>query len=287
MISETIARRCGVIRPAAAELEHQVVVAGVHGADSSSMLQVQRPDVGGFRSAGVEQPRRPRERRRGLFALQRADVRRLRDRRQAGTRAEVPREQRRDLGQPLGVRWQDLLLRGSSLGPETRQPRRRLEERVPDARVVPVDEDRPAVLDAQVVAPHVEVERGGAVDPRSGGRRGQRGHVLLEPRGRADPCREERRRVVDHVGPAVEAELALLGGRERRGRRGPVELLQRREHRADRAAIPGRRPSRFGEVLDREQRRDPVVVPPEQPREERRSLQRVVRGAFVPNHSAT
>jgi hypothetical protein len=115
----------------------------------------------------------------------------LRDGRQTRAGAEVAGQERGDLGQPRSLVREDQMRRGSAFGFEAGKPGGGVQKWVPDARAVPIDQHDPTVPDAQVVAPHVEVQQRGSLDLGGCGRRRERGQVLVEPDRRADPERED------------------------------------------------------------------------------------------------
>jgi hypothetical protein len=115
------------------------------------------------------------------------------------------------------------------------------------------------------------------------GRRGricEHRQVLLEPRRRADPEREEWLRVDDHIRPPVQPELALDRGGHAGGRCGGMHDVEGRPHRVDASGIPWWRPGCPGQVLEDECGRSAVVVPSERAREERVPIQRLVHAVF-------
>src|SRR5918994_3225118 len=110
----------------------------------------------------------PRQRGPGLPKLNGAHVRRLGYRRLTGVIAEVRRDHRREARRDVG---RDVLRWWTALGVEARQPRCDVEPPVADARPVPIDEGGATVLaEADVVAPHVQVQELAAVERRRLGR---------------------------------------------------------------------------------------------------------------------
>ncbi len=135
------------------------------------------PGLGGRRDGGSvrgrqSQPARcPGQRDPRLLELDTTDARRVRNRRHRGAGAEVAREPRRE---DAGVRT-DVFRQRAALGGEARQPGGDVEERITARDVVPVDEERQIVAEAEVVAPHVEMKQlgppGARPEPRPRGAR--------------------------------------------------------------------------------------------------------------------
>jgi hypothetical protein len=164
---------------------------------------------------------------------------------------------------------------------ERRQPRGGIQHGVAHGGVVPVHEHGSAATQTHVVAPHIEMEQRVAGDLGRRRRFRERRQVLLEPRRRADPEREERLRVRDNVRPSVQPELPLDRGRHAGRGRGRVHVVEGREYGIDTSGVPRRRPGLAGQVLDDERGCEAVVVPSERTREERVSVQRLVHAALV------
>src|SRR5690242_606846 len=101
----------------------------------------------------VERLARPGERDLELRALELAHRGRAGRLRPSGPRGEEARDEAGELVDAERVG------RRAALELQARQPEREVEGRVADARVVPVDEDRAPAPDAEVVAPHVAVEK--------------------------------------------------------------------------------------------------------------------------------
>ena len=98
----------------------------------------------------------------------------------------------------------------------------------------------------------------------------ERGEVGEEPLRCAEAEGEEGLRVGGDVRPAVQAELALDGRRHAFGRQAQrAPPRGSRGPRRCRATSHGGGHVASGEILEDERRSEPVVVPAEQPREER------------------
>ena len=211
----------------------------------------------------------------------------LRDRRQPGARAEVAGQQRRDLGQARRLVGEDLLGAGPPSACEARQPGGDVQQRVADARVVPVDEQRPAVRAGRgcrsarrSAAGVVRRSRRPRTLPRApaGGRR-----ATPASRGRARGTAAGRR-------PRPATRPGRTGSRRRGhagGWRGRVDGVEGREHRVDASGVPRRRPRRPERSSRTSAGAIAVVVPPEEPRQERLPVERRVardarRGANRP-----
>src|SRR5581483_3248309 len=107
-----------------------------------------------------------------------------------------------------------------------RQPGRQVEPRVADTRPVPVDEQRAAVDQRDVVATYVPVEKLLALDLGPLGRADEDRQRVLEPVARAEPEREERLRIVRDRLPAAQVESVLLDARQPRKRRRRGQLVE-------------------------------------------------------------
>ena len=117
----------------------------------SSVLQVQRT-AAPRRGREPEESGRPRQAGPRLGELERPRMRSLRDRRQPGTRTEVPRQQGGDLGRTASLR-EGSRAEPVPLGTERRQPCGRVQHGVAHGGVVPVHEHGSFAAQAQVVAP--------------------------------------------------------------------------------------------------------------------------------------
>ena len=214
----------------------------------------------GRRRRQAQRTGRPRQRGAGLLALERTHVRRLGDVGARGVRREVAGEHRRERRHVLGRR-DDLLGGGTALRVQARQPGREIEPWVPGAGEVPVDEQRPALAQAQVVAPDVHVHERVALDHGRVGGVGEGGQVRLDPAGIAESQREERIEVPGDLGPPRPVELTLRDGRDLWRRLRGGDMPQRAHHRLDMIAVPRRRPVGVAEVLEHEHGALPVVGP--------------------------
>jgi len=147
---------------------------------------------------------------------------------------------------------------------QARQPRGEIELRRPDAGPVPVDKHGAAVSKTEVVAPHVAVQKGDTA--QFCGRRRRR-ELIGKP---VEPClvehaeRERTRRVVPHGVPSlVDGEQDPEVVVDRIGRGCPLDLVQRRQDSVDVRPGPRRRPDGVRKILDHEDGRIAIVVPPD------------------------
>src|SRR5918996_3052889 len=224
----------------------------------------------------------PRQRRPGLPKLNRAHVRPHGYRRLTGVVAEVRRDHRREARRDVG---RDVLRWRTALGVEARQPRGDVEPPVAHARPVPIDESGTTVeAEADVVAPHVEVQELATVERRRLGRTSQRRQRVGQPVLGAQAEPKERLGIALDLTPApTESEMVVGGPRKSRGRRRRGNVVQTPKDRVDPVYRPRRRPHRTREVLEREDRPLTVVVETDEPRHERRTAQRGIRRVLVPD----
>ncbi len=149
---------------------------------------------------------------------------------------------------------------------EAGQPERDVKVRVAEPSVVPIDDDRATVAEAQVVAADVEMDErvAGKGSSRCRIRQGAQGRV--KPGRRAQAQGEERRRFCGDalpVGARIERAVDEVLGWPGLAYRG-----EGIEDGRDPPIGPGRRPVRGGEVLEREGRPLTVVVEAANLREE-------------------
>src|SRR5437870_4511306 len=107
-----------------------------------------------------ELPRSPGQRNLELAPLELTDARSAARNRQTRARGEESGNGRRERA---GV-GQHLPRLRSSFQPETGEPERDIEAPIADARMVPVDEQRVGLLEAEVVAPDVKMQQLVAVE---------------------------------------------------------------------------------------------------------------------------
>ena len=106
--------------------------------------------------------------------------------------------------------------------------------------MIPVDDDRPAVTETEVVAADIHVDEGIADERRLGRRRGEDGQSTGEPGGRADAEGEEWPGIDGDV-PPVGTQVELLAGQVS-GRGRPADRGEGVEHGGHPLVRPGRRP---------------------------------------------
>src|SRR5581483_5122507 len=116
----------------------------------------------------------------------------------AGARGEEPCD---GSCKPSGI-GKDLPRRRAAFEGEARKPERDVELAVADPRKVPVEEESVAAAQAEVVAPHVEVEQLRAVESRVLARLHESRECFIEPGAGAKARREHRFGVRRDVRPA-------------------------------------------------------------------------------------
>src|SRR5581483_7247751 len=136
---------------------------------------------------------------------------------------------------------------------DARRPGRDVEPRVGERGPVPVDEDRAAVAEAQVVAAHVEMEERVALGRRTVDGRENRRERALEPARIAKARREKRRGILRHdLPPLPQTGMRVAHRRRSRRRRARCDRCHRVENRRD----------TFGRPTSRTVKRSAVEYPP-------------------------
>ena len=191
---------------------------------------------------------KPGDRHACLRELKRSNARSRGRRREPCAR----REESGKHGGELTCARKEPLWRRPALQIERRCPAHKVEVGVSEMHEVPVDEDRSAVGEAEVVAPDVRCRSASpSIGARSPAARSVCRHSSSHPTDQAPSERNGAGSRRSRPSPPQASRSSVIGGSKKE----PASTRQRgvSPNRIDRAAVPRRGPPRRAQVLDHEQ----------------------------------